>query len=410
MKNNKKKKSIKAKSPVHISRNGRVSDDYQHQQQDDHLMAGVHRQQQQQRSNTTTNTTTNTTSLNRERMDTDQTSNVSSSHTTVSSMAYQFAVQEYRNTIPSGHQEKEVSSHYSNHKKSTNTHGQSSYQQQEPVINPSSSTIDDYESDDASHDPYKINATSTSYSFPNYPGSPSNYLHQRKAQLNSQKQEPLNIIISEPEMVDATYKEHYGDTYINAPVRYIYPQGYGSMRPRSRPWQISLLLVTTLAWLNVFIVGHCADRYEKQYQENSNAYVGDDDLAVQIETRWCGSRNLYFIWVLSVAVTAMSFAYCSCIGYVKARDFAVANGRSQPPGMVGKSDYYVELGLGSHGYHSHKKKEDGIQEDTDDDDDDDMDDLMYGGKNSIYQADGTPKYYGNQITKPTQAAVNMTSR
>ncbi|GFH55475.1 hypothetical protein CTEN210_11951 [Chaetoceros tenuissimus] len=406
MKNNKKKTSIKAKSPVHISRNGRVSDDYQ-QQLDDHLnMAGVHQQQQQQ-SNTHNTHTTNTTNMNRERMDTDQTSNVSSSHTNVSSMAYQFAVQEYRNTIPSG-QEEEVSSHYSTSKNRGNTHVQSSYQQEEPVINPSSSTIDDYESDDASHDPYKIKSTSTSYSFPNYPGSPSNYLHQRKAAQNTQNQDPSNIIISEPEMVDATYKEHYGDSYINAPVRYIYPQGYGSMRPRSRPWQISLVMVTTLAWLNVFIVGHCADRYEKQYQENQGYNVGDDDLAVQIETRWCGSRNLYFIWVLSVAVTAMSFAYCSCIGYVKARDFAVANGRSQPPGMVGKSDYYVELGFGTQGYNNKKKDSDGKKDDSDDDDD--MDDLMYGGKNSIYQADGTPKYYGNQITKPTQAAVNMTSR
>ena len=128
-----------------------------------------------------------------------------------------------------------------------------------------------------------------------------------------------------------------------------------------------------------------------------------------IETRWCGSRTLYFTWVLSVALTGLSFAYCSIIGYVKARDFAVANGRSQPPGMAGKSDYYVQieeqLGVGNRRFGaSHKSNHFGS-------------DNVYssyqdssGLKKTIYQADGTPRFFGGQIYKPTQAAVSLTSR
>ena len=124
-------------------------------------------------------------------------------------------------------------------------------------------------------------------------------------------------------MVDTTYAEHYGDAYTGKPIRYIYPQGYGSMRPRSRPWQIALVMFIALAWLNVYIVGHCADRFESQnynddqYQnanDNDNYNANDADDAAVIETKWCGNRNLYFTWVLSVALTGLSFAYCSIIG------------------------------------------------------------------------------------------------
>ena len=42
----------------------------------------------------------------------------------------------------------------------------------------------------------------------------------------------------------------------------------------------------------------------------------DDDTLV-IETRWCGSRLLYMMWVISMLVTGLAAAYCSIIGYIK---------------------------------------------------------------------------------------------
>jgi len=76
------------------------------------------------------------------------------------------------------------------------------------------------------------------------------------------------------------------------------------------------------------------------------------------------------------------------IGYIKMRDFVVANGRSQPPGMTGRSDYYVAIQDGPAGRRG--------------------DDSGY--RPSIYQADGTPQFWGGHIYRPTQAAVAVTSR
>jgi hypothetical protein len=294
-------------------------------------------------------------------------------------------------------------------------HKQNQNQRLHNIQTSSSSTFDDYlESSSNDHDDISSTISpSSSYSFPHYPGSPTQSLKHRR---------------SDPEMVDTTYSEHYGDAYTGKPLRYIYPQGYGSMRPRSRPWQIALVLCAVFAWLNVFIVGHCSDRFTAQNAQNNNnddqnandanndyySYSNNqqyDDDAQKIEAKWCGSRSLYFIWVLSVALTGVSCAYCSIIGYVKARDFAIANGRSQPPGMAGKSDYYVQLeedlgddhrrgngrnrkGGSGGGYKSYQ--DDGGEKKT--------------LKKAIYQADGTPRFFGGQIYKPTQAAVNLTSR
>ena len=336
-------------------------------------------------------------------------------------------------------QQQDYNRHNSNY---NNEYMQPQIQQQQPQqhlninTNPnqilrSSSSMDDYgSSSDDDINPISP-ASSSSYSFPQYPGSPSTFLHQRKSNSKNHNHSNSNSLLPdynyEPEMVDTTYAEHYGDAYTGKPIRYIYPQGYGSMRPRSRPWQIALVMFTVLAWLNVFIVGHCADRFESQnynddqYQNgNGNGNANDDDAAV-IETKWCGNRNLYFTWVLSVALTGLSFAYCSIIGYVKARDFAVANGRSQPPGMVGKSDYYVQEELGSGA---------GLEAGVNFGNANGNSGSGFGGnagegeigvtsyqneagvkvKQTIYQADGTPRFFGGQIYKPTQAAVSLTSR
>jgi len=145
---------------------------------------------------------------------------------------------------------------------------------------------------------------------------------------------------------------------------------------------------------------------------NVNGDEIDDD-ALVIETRWCGSKMLYFMWVVSVLITGVATAYCGIIGYIRARDFAVANCRSQPPGMVGKSDYYVRVddvnvnqrtpngsvpssndgGL----VNSYHDAISGLP-------------LHHSFRRTIYQADGTPQFWGGHIYRPTQAAVAVTSR
>lgn len=191
----------------------------------------------------------------------------------------------------------------------------------------------------------------------------------------------------EPDMPD-TYEEQYGDAYVGAPIKYIYPSGYQSMRPRGGPWKLSIAICALFTWLSVFIVGHCSDRADKSQYYYANEI---DDDALVIETRWCGSRLLYIMWVASMLITGLAAAYCSVIGYIKVRDFAVANGRSQPPGMAGQTDYYVrivddaESVAGSITSASHYQT-------------------------TIYQADGTPQFWGGHISRPTQAAVAVTSR
>jgi hypothetical protein len=191
----------------------------------------------------------------------------------------------------------------------------------------------------------------------------------------------------EPEMPDTTYEEQYGDAYVGAPIKYIYPSGYQSMRPRSGPWKLSIAICALFTWLSIFIVGHCSDRAQSQ----SDYYAEIDDDELVLDTRWCGSRPLYIMWVASMLITGLAAAYCSVIGYIKIRDFAVANGRSQPPGMMGQTDYYVRI----------------------------VDDAgsMAGSvtsaspyQHTIYQADGTPQFWGSHIYRPTQAAVAVTSR
>ena len=193
----------------------------------------------------------------------------------------------------------------------------------------------------------------------------------------------------EHDMPFATYEECYGEAYTGGTIKYIYPSGYGSMRPRSCPWKLSIVVCLLFSWLTVFIVGHCSDQADlDQYDEDDNI----DDVNYAIEIRWCGSRPLYLIWALSMLITGLSAAYCGVIGYIKIRDFAVANSRSQPPGVVeGKSDYYVRI-------------EDGIPPSPSDGS------MISYYRPSIYQSDGTPQFWGQHIYRPTQAAVAITSR
>mmetsp|Transcript_15942 Transcript_15942/g.27823 ORF Transcript_15942/g.27823 Transcript_15942/m.27823 type:complete len:243 (+) Transcript_15942:203-931(+) len=242
-------------------------------------------------------------------------------------------------------------------------------------------------------------------------------MQQQQQQQQSSKRQGTTTIYHEPPMPDTTYEEWYGDAYVGGPIRYIYPSGYQSMRPRSGPWKLSIIICLSFTWLSVFVIGHCSDKadqaadgfynYNNYYGNNNNNnngyYQQIDDDKLAIETKWCGSRLLYWMWVISMLITGLATAYCSVIGYIKVRDFAVANSRSQPPGVVvAKSDYYVQImdhpnigdrvggvGVGNvvagpvHPSKYHK---------------------------TIYQADGTPQFWGNQIYRPTQAAVAITSR
>jgi len=56
-------------------------------------------------------------------------------------------------------------------------------------------------------------------------------------QSHDMKKESINIILQP----DAIYEEHYGDSNIDSLIKYLYPAGYQSMRPRSGPWKLSYL-------------------------------------------------------------------------------------------------------------------------------------------------------------------------
>lgn len=209
---------------------------------------------------------------------------------------------------------------------------------------------------------------------------------------------------------DATYEEVYGPAYVGGTIKYLYPTGYQSMRPRSCPWKLSIVVCLLFTWLSVFIVGHCSDQADESAAAASAATDGSaiDDDALVMEIRWCGSRLLYMMWAASMMVTGLSAAYCSVIGYIKVRDFAVANSRSQPPGIAdGKSDYYVRI----RDHQVHDDLRHGVSAvmrrssiGTDDDSS-----LAYF-EPTIYQSDGTPQFWGSHIYRPTQAAVAVTSR
>lgn len=203
-------------------------------------------------------------------------------------------------------------------------------------------------------------------------GTPSPYLPMP----NNSSAAPTTIVF---------YEEHYGPAYTGAPLKYVYPNGYQSMRPRGCPWKLSIVVCILFTWLSIFIIGHCSEHYYEANNNNNN--FSNDDLEVAIEMRWCGSRPLYVMWVCSMWITGLATAYCGVIGYIKVRDFSVANARSQPPGIdVQQSDYYLSSST------RHRAG------------------AASSGSNSIYQADGNPQFWGMHISRPTQAAVAVTSR
>ena len=228
--------------------------------------------------------------------------------------------------------------------------------------------------------------------FPPLVGDPTPETPRQQLSIHQQPRRPLpQYRFPEPTMPDATYEEWYGDAYVGGPIRYIYPSGYQSMRPRGGPWKLSIAVCLSFTWLSVFVIGHCSDRADQDLYKDP---IDDDSLA--IETRWCGSRMLYLMWVGCMLITGLATAYCSIIGYIKVRDFAVANTRSQPPGMVGRSDYYISIDDNGAPTAPTNYKENAGRAGT--------------YQHTIYQSDGTPQFWGGHIYRPTQAAVAITSR
>lgn len=244
-----------------------------------------------------------------------------------------------------------------------------------------------------------------SSSAPQSPQHNSDHRRHQRLQQNLQHvhQHNQNYPSSSVGIPDSTYEEYYGDAYTGAPLKYVYPSGYQNMRPRSCPWKLSIFICLSFTWLSIFIVGHCSNQGMEDYGYGTYYNTEIDDDSLVIETRWCGSRPLYWLWVCSMLITGLAAAYCSVIGYIKVRDFAVANSRSQPPGVAGveggKSDYYLRIEDGGH-----PSKNIGRTLSNDGS----MGGQLY--KKTIYQADGTPQFWGAHIYRPTQAAVAITSR
>jgi len=271
-------------------------------------------------------------------------------------------------------------------------------------------------------------------------GGPSMLKHP--SYINQNNNNNANV---EPMMPDSTYEEWYGDAYVGGPIRYIYPSGYQSMRPRGGPWKLSIVVCLLFTWLSIFVIGHCSDNYtQNQASQNNNnnnnnnndnneySYSIDDDNFV-IDAKWCGSRLLYWLWVISMLITGLATAYCGVIGYIKIRDFAVANTRSQPPGIMtvgdyslspdgnvhvnsshrqgiqGNSDYYVPIGdANNNGIDSRQQHLSALNNNSNTARLQQTHPSQYN--KTIYQADGTPQFWGNQIYRPNQAAVAITSR
>eukprot|EP00957_Ditylum_brightwellii_P202075 15328472-Ditylum_brightwellii.AAC.1 len=111
------------------------------------------------------------------------------------------------------------------------------------------------------------------------------------------------------------------------------------MLPYLGPWTLSIVICFLLIWCIVFVIGHCPNYVELPHYNVNEDEIDDD--ALLIETRWCGSKMLYFMWLVILLITRAATMYCDIIDTTHVHYFDVANCCSQPPGVVSKSDYYV---------------------------------------------------------------------
>jgi hypothetical protein len=271
------------------------------------------------------------------------------------------------------------------------------------IISPSSSSIQSQYTKINQHSPSSL----LSSDYPN-----QRRLSTKVHPIHNNKSNLPNLL-----QPDAIYEEHYGDAYIDSHIKYLYPSGYQSMRPRSGPWKLSIFIFLLFLWLSVFIVGHCYDRgqeYNIYFGSLDDAYLSEvDDDTLVMETRWCGSKLIYIMWFVCVSITMLSMSYCSIIGYIKLRDVAVANGRSQPTGSsFGRSDCYADVDNVKKGYNNDdcKSTTAGSEAGSGSTYSSYQDGGVARRYPSIYQSDGTPQFWGGHIYRPMQAAVSMTNR
>lgn len=290
--------------------------------------------------------------------------------------SYQFALNEYAQTVQPG-----SSNDDGRRAQSTAHEFSSSHEDTEAHIpEPSTISVNQGHSDQPLQSNPTLNSHRSNSNGP-CPHGPLSTVSRYPSELRS-RAATLSPVMNLNNAPYSLYEESYGEAYIGGSIKYLYPSGYTSMRPRSCPWKLSIVILLLFTWLSVFIIAHCSD------VSHSLGFSKSDDLYY-----FCGNHMAKLAWTGSMLVTGLSAAYCSVIGYIKCRDFVVANSRSQPPGVSeGKSDYYMQIddngilpafsnGSDTGNFHS-----------------------------SIYQADGNPLFWGSQIYRPTQAAVAITSR
>ena len=68
---------------------------------------------------------------------------------------------------------------------------------------------------------------------------------------------------------------------------------------------------------------------------------------IVMETRWCGSKLLYFMWIVSVWITVLSMSYCSIIGQQGAvfTGISKSNKRKSPHLIAGRSQKWRANGI-----------------------------------------------------------------
>ncbi|GMH56733.1 hypothetical protein TrLO_g4285 [Triparma laevis f. longispina] len=201
----------------------------------------------------------------------------------------------------------------------------------------------------------------------------------------------------------------YTDTYSTSKnLSYIYPSSYTFLQPSTFLLRLSLALFLLSTYVCVHIVCKCAYEFEQTFgqrmmEDNGSGDNGDGsgdngsngsgssgsgdttssntinyDNYTALELGFCSSHKIYAGYITSSIFVLLSLSYLSLAGYVKLRDYVVANARSQLGGGWERSDYYSKRNEGE------------------------------GGK--MWQSDGEPKWEGRRVMEPSEAAIGVNHR
>jgi hypothetical protein len=256
---------------------------------------------------------------------------------------------------------------------------------------------------------------------------------------NSNSSSPAAVVFSHVPQHSFTYNETYGYAFplgSTSDFIYEYPEGTSSLKPSLIPWRASILIMTLFIVFSVVIIGHCSDLADAQKEEEADEDNNNDDQAAAaaaaaeeeefddeyiLEQRWCGNSDLKAIWTGSLIVSLIATAYGSIIGYVRFRDYVVANCRSQTPGVTLRSDYYFidDDNSSSNAQYNgttqqqrHEKRAE-QRERNEEELYEQLQEQQQGHKQkafSHYQASGEPRFKGNSIRWPSQAASHVNTR